>query len=168
MKEKKIFKLSEISLNELEGVDPTLIDIVKRAIKITRVDFKVLDGLRTEEEQKEYVRTGKSHTMKSKHLTGNAVDLGAWVNGKVHWEFLLYDDIAEAIKKALIAYNLQAALKGKKKRMIRWGGAWQVKDIAFWTGPLHKAQEKYIDLRRSSRQRAFIDAGHFELNNPPD
>ena len=41
------YKLSERSLKSLEGVDPNLVKIVKRAIEITEQDFIVIEGLRT-------------------------------------------------------------------------------------------------------------------------
>ena len=38
------FKLSDRSLAKLEGVDPNLAAVVKRAIEITMVDFGVTEG----------------------------------------------------------------------------------------------------------------------------
>ena len=40
------YKLSKRSLSRLEGVDPKLVAVVKRAIELTRVDFGVTEGLR--------------------------------------------------------------------------------------------------------------------------
>ncbi len=93
------FKLSKRSLKALEGVHPDLVAVVKRAIKITPVDFVVIEGLRTEETQREYVRRGVSKTMNSRHLTGHAVDLAVWL-GTVRWELALYKELAPAIKQA--------------------------------------------------------------------
>ena len=56
------------------------------------------DGLRSEEEQQKLFDAGKSQTMKSKHLTGDAVDLMAYVDGKASWELNLYDDLADAAR----------------------------------------------------------------------
>ena len=67
------FKLSVRSLSKLSGVDPSLIAVVERAIELTNVDFGVVFGMRTEEEQERLVAAGKSQTMKSKHLVGRAV-----------------------------------------------------------------------------------------------
>ena len=64
------FKLSQRSLDRLVGVDKDLVDVVKRAIEITTVDFGVIEGVRTVERQKELVAAGASHTMKSKHIEG--------------------------------------------------------------------------------------------------
>ena len=38
------FKLSERSLAKLEGVDPKLVAVVKRAIEVTLIDFGVTCG----------------------------------------------------------------------------------------------------------------------------
>ena len=41
-----------------EGVKPDLVKVVKRAIELTTVDFGVIEGVRTEERQKELVAKG--------------------------------------------------------------------------------------------------------------
>ena len=73
------YKLSKRSLARLEGVDEKMIRVVKTAITFSTVDFGVIQGLRTIEEQRELVAKGASQTMKSKHLDGLAVDLMAYV-----------------------------------------------------------------------------------------
>jgi uncharacterized protein YcbK (DUF882 family) len=78
------FKLGKRSLEKLEGVDASLVAVVKRAIELTKIDFGVIYGLRTVEEQEKLFAAGKSQTMKSKHLEGRAVDLMAYVDGKDH------------------------------------------------------------------------------------
>lgn len=147
------FKLSKRSLARLEGVRPELVAVVQRAITITNVDFGVIQGLRTIEEQRELVAKGASQTMKSKHLTGEAVDVMAYVGSRGSWEMSLYDDIADAFKLAAIEEDVQ----------IRWGAAWQVNDLREWDGTMQDAMDEYIDLRRSQGRRPFIDGPHFEL-----
>lgn len=70
-----MFKFSQKSLNNLQGVKPELVKVVKRALELSPVDFGVREGLRTVEQQRENVRKGVSQTMNSKHITGDAVDL---------------------------------------------------------------------------------------------
>lgn len=147
------FKLSKRSLQRLEGLDEGLIRVVKRAIQITDVDFGVIQGLRTIEEQRELVRKGASQTMKSKHLTGDAVDLMAYIGGKGSWELTVYDNIADAMKVAAIDEDVA----------IRWGAAWHIDDIREWDGTMQDAMDSYIDLRRSEGRRPFIDGPHFEI-----
>jgi len=77
------FKLSLRSIDRLEGVDDKLIEVVTTAIKYTKVDFGVIEGLRTIERQQELVDRGASKTMKSKHLEGKAVDLVAYIGSRV-------------------------------------------------------------------------------------
>jgi peptidoglycan LD-endopeptidase CwlK len=71
----KGFQLSHRSLARLVGVHPTLVKVVKAAIALSKVDFSVVEGVRTYADQREYYLKGKSKTMNSKHLTGHAVDL---------------------------------------------------------------------------------------------
>lgn len=70
-----MFKFSKRSENNLAGVNPDLVKVVRRALELSTVDFSVIEGLRTVERQKELVAAGKSKTMNSRHLTGHAVDL---------------------------------------------------------------------------------------------
>jgi len=148
-----MFELSQRSLSRLEGVDERLVKIVCRAIEITDVDFGVVQGLRTEEEQKALVAKGASKTMKSKHLEGKAVDLMAYVDGRGCWELSVYDNIAEAMQQAAVEEGVQ----------IRWGAAWNIPDIRHWDGTMEEAMNHYIDRRRSEGRRPFIDGPHFEL-----
>ena len=97
-----MFKLSKKSLDKLVGVDPKLVRIVKRAIELSKIDFGISEGVRSVETQRKYVAAGKSQTMASKHIEGRAADLIAYVDGNVSWELNLYDDLADAMKKAAI------------------------------------------------------------------
>jgi len=147
------FTLSKRSHDRLFGVNPKLVAVVNRAIELTTVDFGVTEGLRTVETQEAYVKAGKSQTMDSKHIGGNAVDLVAYINGGVSWELNLYDNIAEAMRTAAIENDLP----------LRWGAAWNVPDICKWTGSMEDAMNHYIDERRQQGRRPFIDAPHFEI-----
>jgi peptidoglycan LD-endopeptidase CwlK len=152
------FKLSKRSLDRLKGVHPNLVAVVKRAIKITKVDFGVTFGVRTREEQERLVATGRSQTMNSKHLIqadgfSHAVDLVAYVDGKVTWELNVYDNVCDAMAQAADELNVA----------IRWGAAWSEGDIRFYKGTAEDAMNDYIDLRRSQGRRPFIDAPHYEL-----
>ena len=147
------FSLSSRSLAKLEGVDETLVEVVKKAIEKTKIDFGVTFGMRTLEEQTALVAAGRSQTMKSKHLDGRAVDLMAYVDGKGCWELNVYDDLCDAMKDA--AEDLGTSVK--------WGAAWSEGDIRSYPGTAEEAMMKYIDLRRSQGRRPFIDGPHFEL-----
>jgi len=148
------FKLSERSLGKLEGVNDSMKIVVMKAITLTKIDFGVICGLRTQEEQEELVAKGASKTMKSRHLTGDAVDLMCYIGSRGSWELNLYDDVADAMKQAAQDEGVG----------IRWGAAWQIPDIREWDGTMEEAMTAYIDLRRSEGRRPFIDAPHFELS----
>ena len=147
------FQLSSRSLSKLEGVNPALVEVVKDAIHLTKVDFGVTYGLRTLEEQKRLVAEGRSQTMKSKHLEGRAVDLVAYFGSDISWELNVYDDICDAMAEAA----------RKQGVAIKWGAAWSEGDIREYAGTAEEAMNAYIDLRRSQGRRPFIDAPHFEM-----
>ena len=148
------FKLSQRSLDKLEGVDERMQRVVKTAIGLTKTDFGVIQGMRTEAQQKELVAKGASQTMKSKHLEGKAVDLMAYVGSRGSWELNLYDDLADAMKEAADELDIG----------IVWGAAWHIKDLRSFDGTMEDAMNEYIDLRRSQGRRPFIDGPHFQMS----
>ncbi|HAV5592849.1 TPA: M15 family peptidase [Acinetobacter baumannii] len=109
------FKLGKRSLSNLEGVHPDLVKVVNRAIELTQVDFTVIEGLRTKERQAQLLKEKKTTTKNSRHLTGHAVDLAAWVDNTVSWEWKYYYQIADAMKKAALELKIP----------IEWGGDWK-------------------------------------------
>lgn len=109
------YVLSQKSLDKMKGLHPDLVKVVKRAIELTTVDFTVGETLRTVERQKELVAKGASQTMKSRHLTGHAIDLYALKNGGVVWELLLYKEIAKAMLQAAKELGVD----------LEWGGNWK-------------------------------------------
>ncbi|MEN4246446.1 M15 family metallopeptidase [Serratia marcescens] len=109
------FSFSERSKKNLQGVNPALIAVARRALELSPVDFGITEGLRTMERQREMVRTGKSQTLKSRHLTGHAVDVVAYLGANISWEWKYYEQIAAAFKQA-----------GKELgTAIEWGGDWK-------------------------------------------
>ncbi len=124
-----MFKLGKRSIERLQGVHPDLVRVVERAIDLTTVDFTVLEGLRSPERQQTLVASGASQTLNSRHITGHAVDLGAWVDNQVDWSWPLYTKIANAMKAA--ANELGVA--------IVWGGDWRT----FKDGPHFELDRRY-------------------------
>ena len=100
------FKLSRRSLERMQGVHPDLVKVVLLAIQLTEVDFGVTEGVRTIEKQREYVAKGASKTLNSRHLTGHAVDLVAYIGADVNWSWPLYHKIADAMKRAANSLNV--------------------------------------------------------------
>ncbi len=123
------YKLGTKSLSNLKGVHPDLVKVVKRAIELTQVDFTVIEGLRTKERQAQLLKEKKTTTSNSRHLTGHAVDLAAWVDGTVSWNWDHYYIIEKAMKQAA----------SELKIPIEWGGEWKsFPDAPHWQLPWSK------------------------------
>lgn len=119
------YRLSARSLSHLEGTDPRIKQIVKRAIYLSKVDFGIPQdgGLRTAERQNELFKDKKSrcdgYSLKSYHQTGKAFDVYAYVDGKASWEPEHLALVAAAL--------LQAA--NTLKINLEWGGLWNYTDM---------------------------------------
>lgn len=137
-----MFKLSQRSLNRLVGVNDNLVNVVKRAIEISEVDFMVVEGLRTKQRQEELYAQGRTKpgkvvtwTMKSKHIDGLAVDIAPCnKDGSINWNDLkMFDKMADAMFKAAKELNIN----------IRHGADWNMNGI--------------------KREKGETDSPHFEL-----
>ncbi len=144
------FVLGNRSLQTLIGVHPDLVRVVKRAIELTPVDFTVLEGVRLLVRQKHLVAIGASITLDSRHLTGHAVDLGAWVDGGVEWSWPLYFKIAEAMRDAADELDVP----------LTWGGCWQMIN---GVDDLYAAQTAYIERKKAQGRKPLLDGPHFHL-----
>jgi peptidoglycan L-alanyl-D-glutamate endopeptidase CwlK len=103
-----------------------MVAVVKRAIEITDKDFTVIEGIRNINRQRELVKTGKSTTMNSRHLTGHAVDMVPW---PIDWNDLeRFEVVSEAMKKAADELDIP----------IVWGGDWK----SFYDGPHFELNRK--------------------------
>jgi peptidoglycan LD-endopeptidase CwlK len=120
------FTLSARSLKRLEGVHPDLVRVVKRAIQITATDFMVVEGLRTVAQQRKNILSGASKTMRSRHLTGHAVDIAPMLDLDgdgdldVSWVQKHFTPLAVAMKQAAKEQGVP----------IEWGF-----DLWGWDGP---------------------------------
>jgi len=108
------FRLSARSRTRMTGLHPDLVRVIEGAIAITLVDFTITEGLRKPARQAELVKSGASRTLNSRHLTGHAVDVAAWIGGTVRWDWPLYPRIAGAFKQAAIDLDVP----------LVWGGDW--------------------------------------------
>lgn len=109
------FTFSARSKRNLEGVSPALVAVARRALKISPVDFIVIEGRRTIERQRQLVAAGASRTVNSRHLTGHALDVAALVQGEIRWDWPLYRLIADAFKQAAREQGVS----------LQWGGDWR-------------------------------------------
>ena len=116
-----MYSFGSKSKERLQGVHPDLVKVMEEAIKESPLDFSITEGLRTKERQQQLFNEGKSQTMRSRHLTGHAVDIAVLVDGKITWEFPKYQIVADHIK--VVAQKLSIP--------IVWGGDW----TSFKDGP---------------------------------
>lgn len=115
------FSFGTKSSERLAQVHPDLQRVFNEAIKNSPLDFSITEGLRTIERQKELFSSGKSQTMRSRHLDGHAVDIGVLVNGALNWDFNNYQLVADHVK----------SVASKLGITIEWGGDW----MSFKDGP---------------------------------
>lgn len=128
------FKYSERSLSRLKTCHPLLQELFNEVIK--HVDCTIIEGVRTIEQQQEYVDTGKSKTMNSKHLKqtdgySHAVDVLAY---PLKWD--------EADRN----YMFAGFVKGIATQL-----GIQIRVGADWDGDF------------STKDQTFHDLPHFEL-----
>lgn len=135
------YKFSNNSLKRLATVDPRMQAVAKRAIAISTVDFAVVQGNRTLDEQKQlygkgrnaaqcaakgvpiqYARPGEKKvtwTLNSNHIGGFAIDVAPFVDGHLEWDeggkLGLWPQIAIAFEQAAKELNVD----------ITWGGNWE-------------------------------------------
>jgi peptidoglycan L-alanyl-D-glutamate endopeptidase CwlK len=138
------YVLGGASLANLKGVHPLLVKVVQRAIQISKVDFKVIEGVRTPARQKQLYAQGRTApgqkvtwTLNSNHFVnpktghGHAVDLCPW---PIDWNDLKKFD---AIGAAMIAAAKELGVP------IRWGADW--------------------NRNGKPRERGESDSPHFEI-----
>lgn len=113
------YRFGAKSEENLVGVKPDLVLVARRALVLSPVDFSVHDGVRTLAEQMALVASGASKTLDSYHLTGDALDLVPYVNGKLRWEHALCNQVARAVQQAA----------GELGVRLIWGRVWDTELI---------------------------------------
>ncbi len=114
------FKFSDSSLKNMEGIDQRLKEVAFLAITLSYIDFGIpfTGGLRTAEQQNKLYLDGKSKAdgfeKRSKHQSGTALDVYAYVDGKASWSKDHLTIIAGAFLEAARRLNYK----------ITWGGWW--------------------------------------------
>lgn len=124
-------ELTKKDEDRLKRAHPDLVKIVRRAAKITKVPFTILQSDRTLEQQRENVRKGVSQTMKSRHLISSdgfvrAVDIAPLDDKGASFAWPLYHKLAPIMKQA--AKDVKVP--------VEWGGDWKsFKDGPHWQLP---------------------------------
>ena len=124
--------LSTKSRQRLEGIKPVLIQIIEAAIITSPIDFGIPQdgGLRTTERQQELYAQGRTKagkkitwvdgvTKKSRHQSGDAFDIYAYVDGKASWDPKYYAPIAKHLQEVAKTFGVD----------LEWGGEWTKQDL---------------------------------------
>ncbi len=130
------WSFSKNSERRLSTVHPDLQRVARLALALSDVDFGISEGIRSIDTQIVNVRKGASRTYNSRHLHGMAIDVIAYVDGKVSWKSWPYDEIKPVMFRAAAELGIQ----------IRWGGDWDRDGVA--------------------KEKGEWDLVHFELPKP--
>lgn len=124
----KVF--GNVSESNLKGVHPDLVRVMRKTLTMlpADLDFRVTEGLRTLERQRQLKRQGATRTLNSRHITGHAVDIYVLLKGVGTWDLKEYKRVAAVVKQA-------AKLE---KVPIVWGGDW----VTFRDGPHFELNRK--------------------------
>lgn len=148
---------SDQSMQRLSGVNPALVDVLKeterRALQ-QGIKIEVSEGLRNRERQTGLVKAGKSQTMNSRHITGDAVDIFIKnPDGTANWDFEAYRPVADIAKQV-------AAERGVPD--LVWGGDWRtLKDgVHFQVGKSNMPQTRMAGNAQGGQtvQRSTMNA----------
>ncbi|MCX7901440.1 MAG: M15 family metallopeptidase [Burkholderiaceae bacterium] len=127
--------LTRRDYERLRGVHPDLVTVIEsaRALMLPPLGFIVTEGRRSAERQRQLFDAGASRTMRSRHLTGHAVDLAVTIAGTVRWDWPLYESLGKIVKRAAKENGLR----------IIWGGDWKT----FRDGPhFELPRSRYPDV----------------------
>ena len=113
-----MFNFSTRSLNNLKGVHLELQRLMNESIKNSPYDFAITEGLRTATRQRELYGEGKSKTLLSRHLTGHAVDICIFIDGKLTWDGVYYDSVAEHILRKAVELDIPTVWGGTFRSLV--------------------------------------------------
>jgi peptidoglycan L-alanyl-D-glutamate endopeptidase CwlK len=138
------YSLSKRSLGNLEGVHPSLVAVVKRAIEITKQDFVVIEGVRTQARQDELWAQGRTKPGPVVTWTKDASSHGIGPDGYGHAVDICpypvdWNDLAKFDAIALAMFSAASEVGVR----LRWGADW--------------------DMNGKPRERGESDSPHFEL-----
>lgn len=149
-----MFAFGKGSLDKLVGVHPDLVRVLKRAISISPIDFKVIEGVRTPERQKQLYAQGRTKpgpkvtwTLNSNHFVNPATGFGHAVDLlPAPYDWKLEDPKSTPEMDDNFAIMARAVLKAAEleKVALRWGANW--------------------DGDKQWREKGETDNPHFELS----
>ncbi|MDF1551949.1 MAG: M15 family metallopeptidase [Deferrisomatales bacterium] len=108
------------SREHLDGVDEHLQELFNTVVR--HFDCSVISGRRSVAEQAALVRAGKSQLLKSKHLSGAAVDVAPY---PIDWgEIGTPEERARAIQRFYLFAGFVLGVASQMGMTLRWGGDW--------------------------------------------
>jgi peptidoglycan L-alanyl-D-glutamate endopeptidase CwlK len=149
------FRFGKQSLENLQGVHPQIVAVVNLAITLSKQDFSVFEGMRSLERQRKLLASGASRTLDSYHLTGDAVDLVPYVDGRVQWQMPLCNEVARAVREAAVTLGVP----------MTWGRVWDRRLGDLHPENLEAARAAYVARyqRINGPERFPLDDGpHFQ------
>ena len=140
---KKKYKLSEASVQKMNGVHPKLIELMKLAISDSPYDFKIVQGLRSAEYQNSLYQQGRTkpgkivtkldgYNRKSNHQAksdgyGHAVDIavcGHYNDNGIYVKYTTDTEMFDNKKLVEISKHIKAVAKDMGLNIV-WGGEWK-------------------------------------------
>ncbi len=111
--------LDERSEKNLVGVQADLVKVVRKAAELAQADgleFRITEGVRTLARQRQLLAAGASTTMKSRHLTGHAIDFVPVVSGEISWKWPAFWPLVEVFEQAAkaIGVEIEAGARWRK------------------------------------------------------
>ena len=134
-----MYTFSKASINNMKGVGAELMLTFMHAIKVSPIDFGVpsTGGYRTAETQGYLFKTTKTKCdgvkNKSRHQSGLALDMYAYINGGVSYEKQHLSMVAGVVLSTYA--TLQAQGKVSKDYKLVWGGTFDSNSLDGWDMP---------------------------------
>lgn len=111
----------DTSLDSLDPrFKPLAIELLARCVE-AKVAVRIINTLRTKEEQAANLAKGVSWVKRSKHQDGLAIDIAPYLQFALHGENKLAWDGREAVWQTIGAIG--------EKLGLRWGGKWSTPDL---------------------------------------
>jgi hypothetical protein len=121
-------------LNDLSpAFRPLAIELIARCIE-AGVMVMIIDTLRTPAEHAENIRRGVSWTARSKHLSGDAIDLCLYDTYQLHGP--------DKLQWSTSAAAWQTIGRIGEELGLRWGGRWTVKDMGHFELASAESEER--------------------------
>ena len=137
--------------NKLKNLEPLLSKWIKKfeedynyKLSSNGIEIIIIETIRDMATQITYLKTGKSKTLKSKHLPNKnklsqALDIAFQKNGKIDWN---YKELWVLAQNHFISYFKSLNIR------VTWGGDW--------------------DRDGDWKDEKFLDMPHFQLDNIPE